>query len=154
MATIVWNPLGFHLLEALPKSNTFNTAYYRDNVLTELIPLRPQVDGRRLVIHADNARPQTTRKYRAFCEENCPRLAVHPLYSPDLAPSDFFFSDVSNIVCRQALFHHVKNYLQQFMKSSGPSHNQPWRTCFGTEWRDPNGFVKAMGTTIHKLNTG
>jgi hypothetical protein len=25
-----------------------------------------------------------------FCEENGLRLAPHPLYSPDLAPSDFF----------------------------------------------------------------
>jgi hypothetical protein len=54
MATIAWNPLEFHLLEALPKGNTFNTESYRVNLLTDVLPLRPQVDGRRLLIHADN----------------------------------------------------------------------------------------------------
>jgi hypothetical protein len=54
MVTIAWNPLRFHLLDAPPKSNAFNAEYCRVNILTELLPLRPQVDGRRLVIHADN----------------------------------------------------------------------------------------------------
>jgi hypothetical protein len=43
-----------------------------------------------------------------------------------------FSLDISNIVCRESLFHHATNYLQQFMKSSGPSREEPWRTCFGT----------------------
>jgi histone-lysine N-methyltransferase SETMAR len=99
MVTIAWNPLGFHLLDALPKGNTFNAKYYRVNLLTKLLPLRPQVDGRRPVIHAGNARPHMARKCRAFCEENLLRLAMHPAYSPDLAPSDFF------------LFGHIKHCL-------------------------------------------
>jgi hypothetical protein len=49
MVTIAWNPLGFHLLDALPKSNTFNIEYYSVNILTEFLPLRPQADGKRLV---------------------------------------------------------------------------------------------------------
>jgi hypothetical protein len=28
MVTIVWNPLGFHLIDVLPKGQTFNAAYY------------------------------------------------------------------------------------------------------------------------------
>jgi hypothetical protein len=59
MVIIAWNPLGFHLFDALPKGNTFNAEYYRVNILTELLLFRPQVDGRRLVIHAGNARPHT-----------------------------------------------------------------------------------------------
>jgi hypothetical protein len=43
-----------------------------------------------------------------------------------------FSSNILNIVCRESLFHHEKDYLQQFMKSSGPSREQPWKTCFGT----------------------
>jgi transposase len=100
MLTIAWNPLGFHLLGALPKGDTFNAEYYRVNIPTELLPVRPQVDGRRPVILADNARPRTTRKYRAFGEENRLRLAVHPPYPPDLAPSHFF------------LFGYIKHCLQ------------------------------------------
>jgi hypothetical protein len=54
----------------------------------------------------------------------------------------------------ELLFHHVKNYSQQFMKSSGPSLDQSWRTCFSTGWRDSNNFLRTMVTTIHTLNTG
>jgi hypothetical protein len=100
MAPIAWNPLGFHLLDALPKSNTFDTEYYRVNILTELLPLRPHVDGRRLFIHADSARSYTARKLQDFCEENWLHLAVHPSCSSDFAPSDFF------------LFRHIKHCLQ------------------------------------------
>jgi hypothetical protein len=97
---IIQDPLRFHLLDTLPKDNIFDVEYYCVNILTELLPLRSQVDGRRLVIHADNARPHITRKYRAFCEENRLRLAVHSPYSPDLARSDFF------------LLGHIKHCLQ------------------------------------------
>jgi transposase len=57
--------------------------------------------GDSLFIHADNPRPHTTRKCRAFCEENRLHLAVDSPYSPDLAPSDFF------------LFGHIKHRLQE-----------------------------------------
>jgi histone-lysine N-methyltransferase SETMAR len=104
--TIAWNPLGFQLFDALPKVSTFNAEYYHVNILTELLPLRPQVNGRRLVIHADNARCRTARKRQAFCEGNRLRLDVHPPYSADLAPSDFF------------LFGHPKHCLQGSLLSS------------------------------------
>jgi hypothetical protein len=61
---------------------------------------------RRLVVHANNARPHTTKVRKAFCDDydNFLRIALHPSYplyplyplyppySPDLAPSDFFLS--------------------------------------------------------------
>jgi hypothetical protein len=34
-------------------------------------------------------------------------------------------SGISNILCRETFFHHMKNYMQQFMKLSGPSSGQP-----------------------------
>jgi histone-lysine N-methyltransferase SETMAR len=88
--TNAWNPLGFHLLHALSKGNTFNAEYYRVDIITELLPLCPQIGGRKLVIHADNARPGTAGKCRVLWKERWLRLGVHPPYSPDLAPSDFF----------------------------------------------------------------
>jgi hypothetical protein len=90
IVTIAWNLLRFLLLDTLPKGNTFNAEYYRVNILTELLPLCPHVHGRRFVIHADNARPHTARKCRAFREENRLRLAIHSPHSPDLASSHFF----------------------------------------------------------------
>jgi hypothetical protein len=96
MATIAWNQLGFPLIGALPKGCTFNTEYYRDNILAALTQLQPEDDERKLVVHADNARAHIAQKYRAFCEENRLRLAPHPPYSAGLALSDFFLFSYVN----------------------------------------------------------
>jgi histone-lysine N-methyltransferase SETMAR len=90
MVTITWNPLGFHLIVALPKGYTFNAEYYRDNILAAVTQPQSDDDGRKLVVHADNARAHTAQKCRTFCEENGLWLAPHPPYSPDLAPAAFF----------------------------------------------------------------
>jgi hypothetical protein len=77
------------------KGRTFNAEYCRDNILAVLTQPQPDDDGRKLVVHADNARAHSAQKCRTFCEANGLRLAHHPPYSPDLAPSDFFlFGDV------------------------------------------------------------
>jgi histone-lysine N-methyltransferase SETMAR len=80
----------FTLVEVLPKGRGFNAEYYRDNILTKLIRFRPEAGESYLIIHADNARPHTTHKCRAFCAENGLRPVIHPPDSPDLAPSDLF----------------------------------------------------------------
>jgi hypothetical protein len=81
------------LIGALPKGRTFNAEYDRDNILAALTQFEPQDDGRKLVVRADNARAHTAQKRQTFCKENGLRLAPHPPYSPDLAPSDFFLLD-------------------------------------------------------------
>jgi transposase len=106
MVTIAWNALGFDLVEDLPKGRRFNAKYYRNNILTELIRIRPRAGERNLVIHADNASLHTAQKCRTFCAENGMRLATHPPYSPDLALSDFF------------LFGYVKDRLQGILFAS------------------------------------
>jgi histone-lysine N-methyltransferase SETMAR len=95
------------LIKTLLKSRRFTAEYYRDNILTELIRLRPQAGERNLVIHVDNAGPHTAPKYRTFCAENRLRLAIHPPYSPELAPSDFF------------LFGYVRHCLQGIVFTPG-----------------------------------
>jgi histone-lysine N-methyltransferase SETMAR len=100
MVTIAWHPLGFPLIVALPKGGIFNARHYRDNILEALTQFQPEDDGRKLIVHADNARDHTAQKCRTLCEENGLRLPSHPPYSPDLAPSDFF------------LFGYVKEHLK------------------------------------------
>jgi hypothetical protein len=78
------------LIVALPRGRTFNAEYYRDNILAALIQLQPEHDGSKLVVRADNARAHIAQKCRTFCKENGLLFAPHPLYLPDLAPSDFF----------------------------------------------------------------
>jgi hypothetical protein len=57
-----WNPLEFPLIAALPKGCTFNAEYDRDNLLAALTQLQPEDDGRKLAVHADNARAHTAQK--------------------------------------------------------------------------------------------
>jgi histone-lysine N-methyltransferase SETMAR len=90
MVTITWNSLGFPWIMTLPKGRTFNAEYYHNNILVALTQLQPEEDGRKLVVHVDNARAHTAQKCRTFCEENGLRLARHPPYSSDLQPSNFF----------------------------------------------------------------
>jgi hypothetical protein len=45
MVTVACNSLGFDLLDSRPKGRTFNAEYYRDNVLSALLPLCPRLMG-------------------------------------------------------------------------------------------------------------
>jgi hypothetical protein len=60
--TIAWNPLGFPLIVVLPKGRAFNAERYRDNDLGALTQLQPEDDGRKFVVHDDNARAHTAQK--------------------------------------------------------------------------------------------
>jgi histone-lysine N-methyltransferase SETMAR len=93
MVTIVWNPRGFYRIVALPKGMKFDAD---DDISHIFDPLaewrRSQVGGsdRRLHVHANNARPNTAKKVAKFLACNGMKRAPHPLYSPDLAPCEFY----------------------------------------------------------------
>lgn len=93
MITVFWNPNGFQVIDALPRDQTFNAYYYTNNILAPLSQMGqgfPDADGRRLTIHADNAKPHTARHTTQYIESHGMKKAPHPPYSPDIAPSDFF----------------------------------------------------------------
>jgi hypothetical protein len=98
MLTVVWNPIGFHVLEALPKGRKFNAHYYTNYIFVTISDWRRQTGGTRpnkLWVHSDNARPHTAKMSRDYIGLNRMKQAPHPRYSPDLAPSDLFlFGDV------------------------------------------------------------
>jgi histone-lysine N-methyltransferase SETMAR len=97
MATIAWNPHGFHVVDTLPKWESFNITYYIKHILWPILEHRPKLRLRQFIIYADNARLYAARKSRIFCKSNSIKIAPHLPYSPDLAPSDFFFLDMSSI---------------------------------------------------------
>jgi histone-lysine N-methyltransferase SETMAR len=100
IVTIVWNPHGFYLIDALPKVQTFNEICYVNIILRSILEDRSSGPGAGLMIHADNTKPHTARKILNFFRENHLGIALHPPYSPDLQPSDSF------------LFGHVKHVLE------------------------------------------
>jgi hypothetical protein len=70
MLTIVSNPLRFYVLTDRPKWNIFNTQYYRNNILAELIHICPEEDERKFYVHTDNASLHIAQKCRILCDEN------------------------------------------------------------------------------------
>jgi hypothetical protein len=110
--TIAWNPLGFQLVDALPRGRGFNAEHYRDNILTELIRFRPEAGERYFVIHADNARPHTAQKCRTFVpKSDCgpPHIRpTRPIWPHQISSSSVMFS----IASKESDFPHVRNYLR------------------------------------------
>jgi transposase len=100
MLTVVWNPHGFHLASLLAKGQKWTNQYYINHILPEICALRDARDRRKLMVHADNARPHVAKRIKQYLEDNNLKSAPHAPYSPDLAPSDFF------------LFGHMKRLLQ------------------------------------------
>jgi hypothetical protein len=93
MLTIVWNPRGFPLINALGKGRKFNAGYYIAEILKPLSQWRSiEAAGneRNLLVHADNAGPHIAKLSTQYFNENRMKSAPHPLYFPNLAPSDFY----------------------------------------------------------------
>jgi hypothetical protein len=59
---IVWNPHGFHLIDALSKGQRFNATYYLNIILQPLLDGRSGGPGAGLIIQTDNARGHTAQK--------------------------------------------------------------------------------------------
>jgi hypothetical protein len=93
----------------------FNAAYYICEILILLVQSRVtqvRATDRRLIVHADNARPHTAKKVINFCDNNGLRKAPHSPYSPDLASGGFF------------LFVYIKETLERIPFDDGNQHLQ------------------------------
>jgi histone-lysine N-methyltransferase SETMAR len=93
MLTIVWDPTEFAVVTALDSGCKFNAGCYVSEVLTPLPEWwreRGDGDSRKLIVHADNARPHKATVSQQFMAGNAMVISAHPPYSPDLPPSDFY----------------------------------------------------------------
>jgi histone-lysine N-methyltransferase SETMAR len=99
MLTVVWNPHGFHLVSLLSKGQKWTSPYDIDHILPEICALRDARDRRKLVVHADNARPHLAKRVKQYLEDTNLKSALHAPYSSDLALSDFFlFGQVKRLL--------------------------------------------------------
>jgi hypothetical protein len=83
MLTVVWNPHGFHLASLLPKGQKWTSQCYIDHILPEIYALCNARDRQKSVVHANNARPHVAKTVKQYLEDNNPKSAPHPPYSPD-----------------------------------------------------------------------
>jgi hypothetical protein len=76
------------------KRSQVHTGYFIAEILEPLSECRSieaAVNERKFLVHANNARPHTAQLSIQYFNENRMKSAPHPPYSPDLAPSDFYF---------------------------------------------------------------
>jgi hypothetical protein len=90
MLTVVWNTQNFHIVDVLPKGVTFDTDYYSEKILSEILRVYPVGSNHQLIVHADNAKPHTSKRKEEFMEKNNLKGNAHPPFSPGLIPSDIF----------------------------------------------------------------
>jgi hypothetical protein len=147
MLAIVWDSTEFAVATPLESGCKFNAGYYVSEVLTPLSEWWRERGGgnfRKLIVHADNARPHKAIVSQQSMARNAMIIAAHPPYSPDLAPSDFY------------LLGHVRGLLgeghsrlgsechRRSRAFSGPSKSELWRRFFSSGWRDPSDMARSM----------
>ena len=104
MVVVFWSFTGFSFVTAVPRGKTYNTEYVTEMLIPELEDAirvhRPVVGLRGVKLHWDNARPHTSTTTKSLLAIKGVHVLPHPPYSPDLAPSDFyFFGKVKKMIC-------------------------------------------------------
>ena len=102
MASVFWDAQGIIFIDYLQKGQTINSDYYialLDRLKDEIVKKRPHLKKKKVLFHQDNAPSHKSMKTMAKLHELGFELLLHPPYSPDLAPSDFFlFSDLKRML--------------------------------------------------------
>jgi hypothetical protein len=94
MVATAWTSLGFHLVRLLSKGKGFHAEYYRDNLLMELIRLRPVAGERSLVIHVDNGRPHLADNSRTVV----PKMGYGPAHIRPTRPISHHQNSSSSVM--------------------------------------------------------
>jgi hypothetical protein len=90
MIVIFWSPRGVPVIQDRPPKVTFTPEFFVDAILPHVVSAKPTGGpGRRLVLHMDNASPHRVRLTAQNLEENRIAASPHPVFSSDLALSDF-----------------------------------------------------------------
>ena len=100
LLTIFWDSEGVVHTEFLEQGNTVNSTKYVNTLEKPKARLQQVRSEKVSIIHHDNAPPHTSLETRMALDRLSLRTLLHPPYSPDLAPSDFF------------LFPKLKDYLK------------------------------------------
>jgi hypothetical protein len=80
------------VIQSLPKGIEWTGRYYSNNNPSQISALRDVGSHRKKITHADNAGLLVAKCVTEYVEQNSLKRGLHPLDSPDLAPSDFYLS--------------------------------------------------------------
>jgi histone-lysine N-methyltransferase SETMAR len=85
---------------AVSKEESVTGTFYRDHVLTatvnHYITKNPKIGMRIIKLHHDNAHAHRQAFVQVNLEEQRMEVLLHPAYSPDLSPCDFWLNPYIN----------------------------------------------------------
>jgi hypothetical protein len=94
LISVIWSVNGIHSLLDVSKGTTYNSTFFCQSVLPDLIRNLGAHSRRRtlkgLFVHLDNACPHNSRESSQCLKDFHVIRMPQPAYSPDLSPSDFF----------------------------------------------------------------
>ena len=91
IVTVFWDSVGVVPVDFMSKEATINSDVYIDTLKklkARIRRVRPTLEMSKVLLQHDNARPHTSLKIREVISSFGWTTISHPLYSPDLAPSD------------------------------------------------------------------
>jgi histone-lysine N-methyltransferase SETMAR len=96
MLIVFWGIHGITHCCRLPKDSTFDSPFFCEVVLSPTRSENPaksrRTRKRLILIHMDNARVRAAKATQEKLIVSLFKRTPQPRYSPDIAPSDFFFS--------------------------------------------------------------
>ena len=102
MACVFWEAHGFLFIDYFEKGKVINSDYYMallDRLSAEIKKKRPHMQKKKVLFYQDNALCHKSMKTMVKLNELSFELLPHPLYSPDLAPSDYWlFADLKKML--------------------------------------------------------
>jgi hypothetical protein len=94
MFTVVWNPLGFHVVDKLRTGAQMESDYFTTNIVgpleQKIFPTGRNQHAKRSTIPLDNCSIHTSRTTEEYIRQHNIIWLQHSPYSPDLSPSDFY----------------------------------------------------------------
>jgi len=93
LVIIFWNIHGPLLIRGVEKGKTFDSELACEllqELEGEVCKQRPKTGANGMLLHWDNARPHVSETTQGEVKRLGFKILLHPAYSPDLAPSDFF----------------------------------------------------------------
>jgi histone-lysine N-methyltransferase SETMAR len=115
-----------------------NADYYVSHILDPLAEERRSHRGlgSKLHVHADNTRRHAAKKITEFLAGNGMKRALHPPYSLDLAPCDFYLFECMKGRLADAPFEEPDQLLQAIDTIFQSIEKRHWNACFRSGWTD------------------
>ncbi|CAG8595225.1 24693_t:CDS:2 [Gigaspora margarita] len=125
--------------KVLKKGSTINSKYYVNDILPEVLDKfkkkKERQSTRDIMLHHDNASSHMADIVTKYLKRERITLLPHPLYSPDLAPCDFFLFPKLKQELAGRHFEQIENLARAMNSIINSIPNQVYEKCF-QDWQN------------------